>query len=101
VRPVVSRRNDWTSEDQAQLDYDREITKRVPGALLRRRGMIDYQNGAHSTSGLHEMTAAERHEIIALRHAKVFEFRESDRTYGRIGAKLRGYVSGAPSATRS
>jgi hypothetical protein len=31
------------AEDQAQLDYYREITKRMPGAVLRRRGVIDYQ----------------------------------------------------------
>jgi hypothetical protein len=30
------------AEDRAQLDYYREITKRMPGAVLRRRGVIDY-----------------------------------------------------------
>jgi hypothetical protein len=39
------------AEDQAQLDYYREITKRMPGAVLRRRGVIDYQNGAYSIPG--------------------------------------------------
>jgi hypothetical protein len=31
------------AEDQAQLDYYREIRKRMPGAVLRRRGVIGYQ----------------------------------------------------------
>jgi hypothetical protein len=29
------------AEDEAQLDYYKEITKRMPGAVLRRRGVID------------------------------------------------------------
>ena len=65
------------AEDQAQLDYYREITKRMPGAVLRRRGVIDYQNGAYSIPGFDDMTAAERHEIIALCHAKVDAFLET------------------------
>jgi ATP adenylyltransferase len=57
------------SEDRAQLDYYREITKRMPGAVLRRRGIVDYGDGEYSIPGFHEMTEAERHEIIALCHA--------------------------------
>ena len=62
------------AEDRAQLDYYCEITKRMPGAVLRRRGVIDYLEGAYSIPGFHEMTEVERHEIIALCRAKVDEF---------------------------
>jgi hypothetical protein len=46
-------------EDRAQLDYYREITKRMPGAVLRRRGVIDYHDGEYSIAGFGEMTAAD------------------------------------------
>ena len=32
------------AEDRAQLDYYQEITKRMPGAVLRRRGIVDYSD---------------------------------------------------------
>jgi ATP adenylyltransferase len=82
------------AEDQAQLDYYREITKRMPGAVLRRRGVIDYQNGAYSIPGFDEMTAAERHEIIALCHAKVDDFLEKRSDPWSHRRKSAGYVSG-------
>jgi ATP adenylyltransferase len=82
------------AEDQAQLDYYREITKRMPGAVLRRRGVIDYQNGAYSIPGFDEMTAAERHEIIALCHAKVDDFLEKRSDPWSHRPKSAGYVSG-------
>src|SRR5271166_3427962 len=52
------------AEDRAQLDYYREITKRMPGAVLRRRGMVDYEGSTFSIAGFDEMTAAERYELI-------------------------------------
>jgi hypothetical protein len=84
-------------EDRAQLDYYREITKRMPGAVLRRRGVIDYHDGEYSIAGFGEMTAAERHELIALCHAKVDQFLERRR--GPIGAS-RWATSRALCATR-
>jgi len=83
------------AEDQAQLDYYREITKRMPGAVLRRRGVIDYQDGAYSILGFDEMTAAERHEIIALCQAKVDAFLEKRSDPWSHRRKSAGYVSGA------
>ena len=76
------------AEDRAQLDYYREITKRMPGAVLRRRGVIDYQDGAYSIPGFQEMTEVERHEIIALCHAKVDDL-EGEPTHGRIDGNRR------------
>ena len=83
------------AEDQAQLDYYREITKRMPGAVLRRRGVIDYQDGAYAISGFDEMTAAERHEMMALCHAKVDAFLEKRSDPWSHRRKSAGYVSGA------
>ena len=50
----------------AQLDYFREITKRMPGAVLRKRGILDFSDGAYSIPGIEEISAAERHELISL-----------------------------------
>jgi len=82
------------AEDRAQLDYYREITKRMPGAVLRRRGVVDYQDGAYSISGFDEMIAADRHELIALCHAKVDEFLEKRSDPWSHRRKSAGYVSG-------
>src|SRR5271165_5828055 len=82
------------TEDRAQLDYYREITKRMPGAVLRRRGVVDYEGGAYSIPGFDEMTASERHELIALCHAKVDEFLERRADPWSHRRKSAGYVSG-------
>ncbi len=81
-------------EDRAQLDYYREITKRMPGAVLRKRGIVDYRDGVYSLPGFDEMTAAERHELIALCHAKVDEFLEKRSDPWSHRRKSAGYVSG-------
>src|SRR5208283_3674827 len=62
------------AEDRAQLDYYREITKRMPGAVLRRRGVIDYSDGLYLLPDFDQMTEAERHELLALCHAKFDEY---------------------------
>ena len=81
------------AEDRAQLDYYREITKRMPGAVLRNRGMVDYHDGAYSIPGFEELTAAERHELMALCHAKVDEFLEKRAGPWSHRRKSAGYVS--------
>jgi len=82
------------AEDRAQLDYYREITKRMPGAVLRRRGIVDYDGNAYSISDFDEMTAAERHELIALCHVKFDEFLEKRADPWSHRRKSAGYVSG-------
>ena len=82
------------AEDRAQLDYYREVTKRMPGTVLRKRGIVDYDDGAYSIPGFHEMTEAEHHEIIALCHAKVDEYLERRADPWSHRRKSAGYVSG-------
>lgn len=82
------------AEDRAQLDYYREITKRMPGAVLRRRGIVDYDGSAYSIAGFNEMSAAERHELIPLCHAKVEEFLDKRADPWSHRRKSAGYVSG-------
>jgi hypothetical protein len=82
------------AEDRAQLDYYREITKRMPGAVLRKRGVIDYHDGAYSIPGFEELTAAERHELIALCHAKVDQFLQKRADPWSHRRKSLGYISG-------
>ena len=81
-------------EDRAQLDYYRQITKRMPGAVLRQRGIVDYDGGAYSIAGFDKMTAAERHELMALCHAKFDEFLEKRADPWAHRRKSAGYVSG-------
>jgi hypothetical protein len=54
------------AEDRAQLDYYRQIVKRMPGSVQRSRGIVDYRDGTCSLPGFDEITAAERHELRAL-----------------------------------
>jgi hypothetical protein len=54
------------AEDRAQLDYYREITKRMPGAVLRRRGIVDYDGGSYSIPGFDEMTAVAQTALARL-----------------------------------
>ena len=82
------------AEDRAQLDYYREITKRMPGAVLRKRGVVDYNDGAYSIPGFEELTAAERHELIAVCHAKVDQFLQKRADPWSHRRKSLGYVSG-------
>ena len=81
-------------EDQAQIDYYREITKRMPGSVLRKRGIVEYDGKNFSLPDFCQMTDAERHELISLCHAKVHEFlakRDDPWSHRR---KASGYVSG-------
>jgi 5-methylcytosine-specific restriction endonuclease McrA len=82
------------AEDRAQLDYYREITKRMPGAVLRKRGVVDHHDGAYSIPGFEELTAAERHELMALCHAKVDRFLQKRADPWSHRRKSVGYVSG-------
>jgi diadenosine tetraphosphate (Ap4A) HIT family hydrolase/5-methylcytosine-specific restriction endonuclease McrA len=82
------------AEDRAQLDYYREITKRMPGAVLRKRGIVDYDGSAYSIPGFDKMTAAERHELIALCRSKMEQFLEKRADPWSHRRKSAGYVSG-------
>ncbi len=82
------------AEDRAQLDYYREITKRMPGAVLRKRGVVEYGDGAYSIPSFDEMTVAERHELIALCQAKFDEYLERRADPWSHRRKSAGYVSG-------
>jgi diadenosine tetraphosphate (Ap4A) HIT family hydrolase/5-methylcytosine-specific restriction endonuclease McrA len=82
------------AEDRAQLDYYREITKRMPGAVLRKRGIVDFHDGAYSIPNFEEMTTAERQELVALCCAKVDQFLEKRADPWSHRRKSLGYVSG-------
>ena len=66
----------------------------MPGAVLRRRGIVDYDGSDYSIAGFDEMTAAERHELMALCHAKFDEFLEKRADPWSHRRKSAGYVSG-------
>jgi diadenosine tetraphosphate (Ap4A) HIT family hydrolase/5-methylcytosine-specific restriction endonuclease McrA len=66
----------------------------MPGAVLRRRGVVDYRDGAYSIPGFDEMTAAERHELVTSCHTKVDEFLERRADPWSHRRKSTGYVSG-------
>ena len=52
------------ARDRAQLDYYREITRQMPGAVLRRRGVVSFEAGAYSLPGMEELTTAEQEGVL-------------------------------------
>ncbi len=66
----------------------------MPGGVLSRRGIVDYDGNAYSISDFDEMTAAERHELIALCHTKFDEFLEKRADPWSHRRKSAGCVSG-------
>lgn len=60
--------------DQAQLDYYEAITRRMPGDVLRRRGIVEADRGRYTLPGYSELTEAERHALISLCLAKIDDY---------------------------
>jgi ATP adenylyltransferase len=63
--------------DQSQLDYYEEITKRMPGPVLRRHGIVDYERGESAyrfAFPILDLSSAQRDDLIALCDAKLAEF---------------------------
>lgn len=63
--------------DQSQLDYYEVITKRMPGPVLRRHGIVEPEKGGYRLAlPLDGLAEAERQELIGLCDAKLQAFLE-------------------------
>jgi diadenosine tetraphosphate (Ap4A) HIT family hydrolase len=61
--------------DQSQLDYYEIITKRMPGPVLRRHGIVEPEKGGYRFAfSVDDLTDAERADLLALCDAKLAEF---------------------------
>ncbi|MGG5889813.1 HIT domain-containing protein [Falsiroseomonas sp. HC035] len=70
--------------DQAQLGYYEEITKRMPGPVLTRHGLVERESdGYRLKADIKTLTEAERAELMAICDAKVEEYlrKRGDRAY--------------------
>jgi diadenosine tetraphosphate (Ap4A) HIT family hydrolase len=61
--------------DEAQLEYYEEITKRMPGPVLTRHGLVERDGNSYRLKApLNELTEAERAELVTICDAKVAEY---------------------------
>jgi ATP adenylyltransferase len=65
----------FLARDQAQLEYYEEITKRMPGRVLRDHGLVEReQDGYRLTMALDDLTDAQRDELVSMCDAKVDDY---------------------------
>ncbi len=61
--------------DQSQLDYYELITKRMPGSVLRRHGIVELQKGGYSFAfRSDDLTDVQRAELVSLCDSKLEGF---------------------------
>jgi diadenosine tetraphosphate (Ap4A) HIT family hydrolase len=83
------------SEDQSQIEYYEQITKRMVGKVLTtNRGITTKTRDAYSLNGFSELSKGEQDELVALCDGKIAEFldRRSDPWSHR--RQTDGYVPG-------
>ena len=93
IREIASK---FLALDEAQREYYEEITKRMPGPVLTRHGLVKRDGDAyHLTVPLDTMTAEERDELIAICDAKVSDYfrKRGGKTYDHRRTAL-GDLSG-------
>jgi ATP adenylyltransferase len=61
-------------KDEAQLSYYDEITRRMPGAVLRKRGIVEIEKGTYILPDIADLTEAEKHTLIGLCLSRVDAF---------------------------
>ena len=63
--------------DQSQMDYYEIITKRMPGPVMRRHGIVEAEKGGFCIAfPVDDISDTQRRELIALCDAKLAEFLE-------------------------
>jgi ATP adenylyltransferase len=93
IREIASN---FLALDEAQREYYEEITKRMPGPVLTRHGLVKREgDGYRLTMPLDAMTIEERDELIGICDAKVADYvrKRGDRMYDHRRAAL-GDLSG-------
>ncbi len=82
------------AKDDAQLSYYGVITRRMPGEVLRRRGIVEAENGAYALAGFDDLSPSERHTVIALCLSKIDDYlgrRADPWAHRRVSS---GYIPG-------
>jgi ATP adenylyltransferase len=82
------------ARDRAQLDYYKEITRQMPGAVLRKRDVVRFEAGIYILPAFDEMTNAERLQLVTACEAKVEAFLQSRSDPWLHRRKASGYVPG-------
>ena len=93
TRDIAAR---FLSQDESQLDYYAEITKRMPGRVLASHGVVERDgNGFRLLADVGSFTAEQRSVIARLCDAAVagYTARRGDRIYNHRRAAL-GDISG-------
>ena len=63
----------FLAKDQSQIDYYTEITKVMPGKVLRKHKIVDFQNGSF-TLNLTKMSEEQKAELIKICDEKILEY---------------------------
>lgn len=82
------------AKDAAQLSYYEAITKRMPGDVLRRRGIVEADKSTYALAGFEQLSSSERHAVIALCLAKIDDYlgrRADPWAHRRVSS---GYIPG-------
>jgi ATP adenylyltransferase len=82
------------AKDAAQLSYYETIVRRMPGDVLRRRGIVEAEKGGFAIGGYDDLTAEERDDLIALCLAKIDDYlgrRADPWAHRRVSS---GYIPG-------
>jgi diadenosine tetraphosphate (Ap4A) HIT family hydrolase len=83
------------SEDQSQIEYYEQITKRMVGKVLTtNRGITTKTRDAYALNGFSELSQSERDELITLCDRKIAEFLERRSDPWSHRRQTDGYVPG-------
>ncbi len=81
-------------KDEAQISYYEEIVKRMPGPVLRRRGIVESSKGSFTLIGSEGLDTTERSSLIALCREKVEAFLAKRRDPWAHRRTSAGYIPG-------
>ena len=65
----------FLSKDQSQIEYYEQITKAMPGKVLRKHDVVNYDSGSF-TLNISDLTAEQRSQLIELCNQKISEYEE-------------------------
>src|SRR5208283_295431 len=83
------------SEDQSQIEYYEQITKRMVGRVLTtNRGITNKTSDVYALNGFSELSQSERDELVALCDRKVAEYLERRSDPWSHRRQTDGYVPG-------
>ncbi|HJU13036.1 MAG TPA: HIT domain-containing protein [Candidatus Nitrosotalea sp.] len=65
----------FLEKDESQIEYYEQITKAMPGKVLRRHGIVNYDSGNFSLN-VSDLTPSQRSELISLCDLKIKEYED-------------------------